>query len=647
MAETAEVRVKLVFDKGAADATKAVTGDLKKLGDEAKTVGVETGKASKNASKGFGDDLRKAVTPATSGMKNLTSAATLAKGAFLAVGAGAIVGLGAVAAASYAASSAAFERAERVKAVTASLISLSGNKNISYGTANEAAKAYERDFRRIGVAAGVASTDVSKAFAVVAAQTNNQGAAWGQVGGKARLTLADAEKIAGNMAHASRLIPGGMGQLTAEYEALKGGMVDSQSGIVQMMTATGVLKGDAVEVTRQLASKDTITRMKLAEEAMKRTAKASRDIPMGWEGMKTSFAGIKDGFMSAMGEPIINKLMPHLNKIRDFFENNQEKLEAIADKWGGRIGGVIDKAGDIVASFGGALESSGFANAIEGAWAYVEDVFGWIYRNKDALAATFKDVFGVILSALEAAYSTLKSVADFLVVKVPKKGDVAEKELKNMNDAAANPLVGKAGKDVALAEFVNAQTAIMKATGDQRSNLEIEKEILAQYGAGKGGFAAQSEKSLAVRNNFDKTAQGANAGGDDALSAGAQFANLYSIAAKSHNEAAQQYAINLLKGNKNLQDALLKAGVDIEGGLMDVARKVGNADFSKAAAQAVKDKAGTGAVKPQITFNGATFNIKQDFRDQDPDRVAVVFRSDIMKAAQYRTSSGLSQPFGT
>jgi hypothetical protein len=43
---------------------------------------------------------------------------------------------------------------------------------------------------------------------------------------------------------------------------------------------------------------------------------------------------------------------------------------------------------------------------------------------------------------------------------------------------------------------------------------------------------------------------------------------------------------------------------------------------------------------------GQTFNIKQEFRDSDPDRIAMVFKRDLVRAIESRRSAGVVSPFG-
>ena len=44
-------------------------------------------------------------------------------------------------------------------------------------------------------------------------------------------------------------------------------------------------------------------------------------------------------------------------------------------------------------------------------------------------------------------------------------------------------------------------------------------------------------------------------------------------------------------------------------------------------------------------FRGSTFNIKQDFRDQDPDRVAMMFQADLVRQSEKRIRSGMMPAF--
>lgn len=58
-----------------------------------------------------------------------------------------------------------------------------------------------------------------------------------------------------------------------------------------------------------------------------------------------------------------------------------------------------------------------------------------------------------------------------------------------------------------------------------------------------------------------------------------------------------------------------------------------------------KQQAATPA-KPEIVFNNAQITIKQDFRDQDPDRIIFTFRQDLARASVNRTQARTGTAFG-
>jgi hypothetical protein len=64
-------------------------------------------------------------------------------------------------------------------------------------------------------------------------------------------------------------------------------------------------------------------------------------------------------------------------------------------------------------------------------------------------------------------------------------------------------------------------------------------------------------------------------------------------------------------------------------------------------AKAAREADSMGGRNQNNIFNGGqVFNIKQDFRDQDPDRVAVVFQRDISRAAENRLMARTVPAFG-
>ena len=88
----------------------------------------------------------------------------------------------------------------------------------------------------------------------------------------------------------------------------------------------------------------------------------------------------------------------------------------------------------------------------------------------------------------------------------------------------------------------------------------------------------------------------------------------------------------------------------VEGGLDKFADIVlaGGSQFAGFAA-AIRGKGGAAKVPaaPVVHMSGGqTFKITQDFRDVDPDRIALVFERDMVKLAENRIQARTTIPFG-
>jgi hypothetical protein len=123
------------------------------------------------------------------------------------------------------------------------------------------------------------------------------------------------------------------------------------------------------------------------------------------------------------------------------------------------------------------------------------------------------------------------------------------------------------------------------------------------------------------------------------------------VAVNSGNDAQEKYALGLIAQSEQAQHALIEGGIKITGGMEEFMKMI--EDKSPELARKLKDlrdpiKA-EGGIKPHGAYNdfrNSTFNLKQDFKDQDPNRIALIMRRDILKAAQSRGQSKVASPFG-
>lgn len=129
------------------------------------------------------------------------------------------------------------------------------------------------------------------------------------------------------------------------------------------------------------------------------------------------------------------------------------------------------------------------------------------------------------------------------------------------------------------------------------------------------------------------------------------FTSTFEALMAGHDTAAAQYSAHILASSKNLFASFLASAQMSDEGFEALAKAVeaGGAEF-KDQAQAIRDLIGSKEhQKMQVHFNmpGAKIAIQQDFRDQDPDNVAIVFQRDLVRAAVNRLGSAFTVPFGT
>lgn len=601
--EAAEIKIRLVLDKsgGAEDATKKFVDQLKQAEANTKGVNAAAG-AVKTTTPGAFSKAAEAIGLNVKATDNWKAALGLAKGAAIGAATGAAAALTAGAAATTYAANASINKLEKQKALAAELVSLASNKNTSFGTGNDAARAFDRDFRKIAISAGAMRDEVSAAFVSVSSGSQQGGMQW-----MSRLTTEESEKIVKNMAMVAREVPGGLATMTASYDELKNGTISSESAIVQMITASGRLKGTAVDVSRQLLMMAPADRLKVAEEAIASMAKTSQFKPRGWEGLKASAKELGDLAATSMGDPIVNALLPRAEKAMAFLSAHADEIDMAFQGIGEAIGSAAD---------------------------YMADKFSWIYENKDALAKTFKDVFGVVSDSAKYLVEKAELIAN-------KLGIVEGGE----NDKTTAGDVRSFGKEYA------AEAGAFGAT-DKKVDMLAKRLGMMGGEAVKAGEMTNDEVDKLVQNLL--SAHDATKGLEQNLSqavgegSASKFTQVYNQAVKSHNQAQIDYAVQVLAGSSRLQKELYEAGSQVEGGLSGLASALKKFDMGAANAMydAAKKQLGTKAMQAQVNFNGNTFNIRQDFRDQDPDRIALVFQSDILRNAQARLQAKGAQPFG-
>lgn len=195
--------------------------------------------------------------------------------------------------------------------------------------------------------------------------------------------------------------------------------------------------------------------------------------------------------------------------------------------------------------------------------------------------------------------------------------------------------------DAAITEAAekSQQTAEMAATQKRIDEAKFTNDYLNMISAEMEVSKTHSAAAQAYVDNM-------------AVNVAGQIIAGYNAAILAHDQATATYYANILAGDTELQKAFQESGAKIEGGLGGLALSITSGTTSFV--QSLIDIGGSFADKkpepPKVSLSGGgpvTINIKQDYRDQDPDRVAVVFQRDLEKAAYRRLSSMNTTPFGT
>jgi len=375
----------------------------------------------------------------------------------------------------------------------------------------------------------------------------------------------------------------------------------------------------------------------------------------GW--VKDAAKLIQEGF---------NYIQTHADEIKAAITEAFEKAKSIF-KWmlenkGLLAGGAVASKAVSSGAVGGAVDAvkgtMDFAKALSAANA---TGIGPLAAGSAGAAASL-GVFAIALAAVGAAVymfgEYLKETGGYLN---PAKGE-AKKDL----DAQMETIKAISGSyerlnDTQIKEFDKFRArAIANAQALGENTQALGMQIDAEWA--KHRALQESAKGMVEARDMLKSFEGADMGkmtveqaneyAAKQAEAAQAFADSFNLAAKTNNAAALNAAGEIVAKSKSLQQALLDSGTSVGLSLDKLAEVIG--DKAKDFVEDLKKRAGeerdTAANKPPpavMQFNGGqTFNIKQDFRDQDPDRIAVVFKRDMMRAAESRLQAHTALPHG-
>ena len=563
----------------------------------------------------------------------------------------------------------------------AGAISMVEKGETSFGELTEAADHMNERFENLAISTGNTKDSMLDAFEMIASRSTR--------------SADEVEEMTGKMAVASKNLPGGLAAMSAAWRDLETGIVRPKNALIQLMRQTGVVEGGAKKVSKALNSmlqngkqEDVF---KLAETAIDRMAAKMKDAPLTFDQLMVSLKTTRESFYETMGAPMIKALVPELEHLKGYLAEHREEIERLAHTMGDKVGEWVKIAGADIKEAFEYLEthSDQIAAALEGGAHAIKEAVGFVAEHRDLLLG---------LAAAKYGGGAILGAAGGLAKMAPGLGAAAGKAV----GAGAFGATGGAGVAIAMAAplaAVAAWTAAAYHMGKLEEETGLSMTRIVTTGTPGELFAASDrlanvdavvrrigEDSLHVdatdaamkhyMDTLEQSGYAAVAAGDMTLdafhkvmaqaqaqasiherlaSAGAGFssaaaeiaasdlhkgvgtssiAHAYGQLSAINQTAADKFASDSIRQNNVLRIAL--AGVS---GTVEEALK------------RLKASAGVGGdgpdVKlPPINFGPTTMHIHQDFRNVDPDRIALVFEKGIARSATNRISSRLSSPFG-
>lgn len=633
----AELRIRLVID----DQSAAVVEKLKAGLDAANNAAAETEEAVKKAV-GGGDDSH--VAKGTAGLGRFASMMSGLRGGVgaVAVGFAAVAGgallvhetVKATVNSMFELGSAAIEAAANARkqdtSVANYLMLLDQGKH-SMTELKAYAVGVNDEFEELEFKFGLVSDELTSMFNTIISRGN--------------ISTEAAKELTEQMAIVGRVVPGGMNALAQGFAGMEMGMVRAQNPLVQLIAATHVLKGNAHAVAAELQKMAPEKQMAIANEAIQRQAKAmgaGGGGDMNMARLQQSLSNMREKAVESLGQPILDKLLPPLNRLQRFLLENRDAVFDFADKVGVGLGQAIELTADaahaayeVFRDNWASIRAIGkdLADPIRDAWRYVTDHKVDIVNGVRAASSAVVDSIRVMIDAIHGAK---ESVLDLIATFRGFAHGTTMGSTERHADIAFGSLQTAAGgmDDKAFRAALEKWQTLADVAGDGETRAQIEATTTRMQ--------AYHDKIMQVGEAMAVNAQ---AGNLDA------FREAYSTAVAQHNDAMQSYAIDLLIKSDALKTALVDGSLVIGEGFDDIIRQIRDKSPEVAdALQKMKNPLEGKGIKgqgPTVNFNGGqTFNIKQDFRNQDPDRIAILFRRDLVKAAAARTQGRLAGPFG-
>lgn len=531
----------------------------------------------------------------------------------------------------------------------AGVLAMTDKTGASYEEAKAKAVELHGELEDVGIAAGVATDQVIGAFTMIAERSER--------------STEEVFKLTQQMAVAGKAMPGGVEQIAGAFRDLETGIVRPRNALVLMMKQTGVMGGSVKQISRYMSQlmqggeAGQAQAFKLAEAAIMRMSEKMKNAPPSFTGVIQSLKDIRENIYEAMGIPMLKAITKPLNQLKLYLQAHQKELEAWGEVVGKQIGEWVVEAAEKMRQGFQYIQSHAeeIKQALTLGAQYLKQAIEFAVAHRGLLTAVNVVKTGAqVVSAGQAGYAALGALAPALGMSA---GGLAAVLPLLIADFA---LLAKLGWDIheALHGREDADTKVRweelqraAHAGDVKQAKAMKEALdLAHFStmdqlAVADSWVKAAEKTAKEQDRAANAVRAAMFGGEGGIVNLDAVASIYDQAIKQNDKKTQEFVMDLLTGSRDVQDGffrLSEAGLE---GAKQLQAALSKVDIKGAEAiERVIKTAAQGGVT--MNFPGAKIDIKQDFKDQDPDRIAAVFREDLAKHAFTRIGSQFSDVFG-
>ncbi len=564
-------------------------------------------------------------------------------------------------------------------------------QGLPWDKAKQQAQGFGDDLDMVSAKAGVAGQDVAQAFQ---AMTELKGATATGVA-SALENVSQISTVAGVLGKSAE-------GLSREFGFMAEGVVKTKGQLFQLLQTTGIFGKDTKKASEYWGKLTEESRIKALDYGLSRVSKSMAEATPSAKQLLTSIDSLYETGKERLGGALLDELVPVLQDVKQRMMSAIPSIEKMAKEIGPVVGQWVGRAVDKIEDGFRYLKdhTQEIHDTIVSAYEKAKSVIDYIIANRDAIALAFGaktaiPAIGGAVTGAKAAYSSASAVAGlagmggtagslavmgafaaavavfaagayFLGKHIQESKAHTESQVAKISELSAIAEEGDVARIESLSQVFRNMSIAMD--GELNPSLKIALEhihSIAETSAKMKQADVSSidrEIAMAVEKMKDLPAvtaaqlaagqsQKAAQGYADqvALSQAALLIDAYNQAAKSGNASTALMAATTIANSKLLEEAFLKSSMAVEGGLEKFADVVigGGAQFASFGA-AIRGKAGAkvpGAPSVVMT-GGQVFKITQDFRDQDPDRIGMIFERDLVKLAENRVQARTTMPFG-